>query len=164
MSQWASLFAENGLGISKTAGDIAGPCFFAAMMGVARVLCSRIGQDGRQEKYMAGSALTCAFGYLLAVFAPFPAISFLGCGLIGLSVGILWPGTLSLASAGFRTGGASMFAVLVLAGNIGCAAGPATVGVAAELFRSIRLGLLVGAVFPAMFTYVLRRCGKRFDT
>jgi fucose permease len=156
MSQWASLFAENGLGVSKAVGDIAGPCFFAASMGVSRTVYSRIGRGNRHEKYMFASALICVLGYLLVAFAPSPAVSLLGCGLIGLSAGILWPGTLSLSSARFGTGGASMFAALVLAGNAGCAAGPTVVGVAAGSFHSMKAGLLIGAIFPAAFAYIMR--------
>jgi fucose permease len=151
MAQWASLFAENGLGVAKAAGDIAGPCVFAALMGVSRALYSRIGLEARLGKYLLMSASACVFGYLLVCFAPLPALSFWGCGLIGLFVGILWPGILSLSS-----GGASVFATLVMAGNIGCAAGPAIVGIAAESFHSIRTGLLAGMLFPAALVGVLR--------
>jgi MFS family permease len=158
MSQWASLFAESGLGVSKATGDIAGPCLFAASMGVSRVVYSRIRCRSRHEKYMFVSALMCVIGYLLVVFAPPPAISFFGCGLIGLSVGILWPGTISLSSAWFGTDSASMLAALVLAGNVGCATGPTIVGVTASLLHSVKTGLLIGVIFPTAFAFIMRFC------
>jgi MFS family permease len=158
MSQWASLFAESGLGIAKPAGDIAGPCVFATLMGISRILYSRTGRKVRPEKYMLISASACGLSYLLAVFSPLPVVTFCGCGMIGLFVGILWPGTLSLASAGFRSEDASMFAALILAGNVGCSVGPTIVGVVAEAFHSIGTGLLVGAIFSAVFACILKIC------
>ena len=41
VSQWASTFAEQGLGVSKTLGDLAGPMVFALMMGISRLLCGQ---------------------------------------------------------------------------------------------------------------------------
>jgi fucose permease len=161
VSQWASLFAESGLGVAKTAGDIAGPCVFAALMGISRILYSRTGQKNQPEKYLFISASACALSYLLAVFSPLPAVTFCGCGMIGLFVGILWPGTLSLSSAGFHSGDTSMFAALILAGNVGCSVGPATVGIVAESFRSIKTGLLIGAISPVLFVCVLKICMRK---
>ena len=42
MSQWASAFAEKALRVSKTVGDLAGPCFFAVLMGLSRVLHAKL--------------------------------------------------------------------------------------------------------------------------
>ncbi|WP_418548630.1 MFS transporter, partial [Hungatella sp.] len=41
VSQWASAFAESGLHVSKSVGDLAGPCAFAFFMGVSRVVSAK---------------------------------------------------------------------------------------------------------------------------
>lgn len=151
MAQWASLFAKNGLGLSKTTGDLAGPCVFAAAMGLARWLYPKIIPESRLAKFMLISALACASGYAIVALAPIAALAFIGCGLIGLSVGILWPGTLSLSAERFSGGKESMFAALVVFGNLGCAVGPALVGATANLTESLHTGILFGLIFPIAF-------------
>lgn len=124
MSQWASAFAESGLGVSKAAGDLAGPCLFAALMGLARVFYAKYSERVRLLPFMIGSGALCIGSYLLAALAPVPLLSLAGCALCGLSVGILWPGVFSIAAAQCPRGGTALFALLALAGDLGCAAGP----------------------------------------
>ncbi len=150
MSQWASLFAEKGLNVSKTFGDLLGPCAFAVLMGLARVFFGIKGDRIDLRKFIAGSGVLCVFSYLLAVVAPHPVLSLAGCALCGLSVGIMWPGTFSLAAEHYPQGGTSMFAILALAGDIGCSAGPALCGFVAEGTGALKTGLLVSAVFPML--------------
>ena len=150
MSQWASMFAEIGLGVSKAVGDFAGPCFFAAMMGISRIIYTLSSKKIKLETYMLASGILCALGYVLAALPTVPAVSFLGFGLCGFSAGIFWPGTVSLAARSFPGGGTPMFAALALTGNIGAAAGPMAVGIASEAFGSLGAGLLLAAIFPAI--------------
>lgn len=150
MSQWASLFAEKGLNISKTMGDLLGPCAFAVLMGLARVFFGIKGEKIDLRKFIAGSGFLCIFSYLLAVFAPHPILSLAGCALCGLSVGIMWPGVLSLASRYYPQGGIAMFAILALAGDLGCSTGPTLCGFVAEGTGALKTGLLVSAVFPLL--------------
>ena len=138
MSQWSSLFAESGLNVSKTLGDLLGPCMFAALMGLSRLLYGIFGERLNIRLGLLGSALLCILSYLLAVFSPAPLLSLVGCGLCGFSVGLMWPGTFSLASAAYPQGGTAMFAVLALAGDMGCAGGPGLVGLVSGLVE--RLG------------------------
>lgn len=157
MSQWASLFAEEGLGQSKTVGDLLGPCFFAALMGCSRMLYGKFGERIALRKFMAASALLCIISYLLAVFMRNPLLALMGCGLCGLSVGIMWPGTFSLAAKGCPQGGTLMFALLALAGDMGCAGGPAVVSLVSG-FRpeyGIKAGLLAAIVFPCTMLLLL---------
>lgn len=164
VSQWASAFAEAGLGVSKTLGDLAGPMLFATLMGTARALYGKLGHKIGLERFMLFSSILCVGAYLLTALAPSPVLSLIGCGICGFSVGILWPGTFSLACAGIRGGGTLMFAMFALAGDIGCAAGPAIVGNMAELFGgSLNLGIICGIVFPALMTggLLLYRLGRR---
>lgn len=128
MSQWASLFAEAGLGVSKTMGDLLGPCLFAILMGLSRLIYGVKGSHLHLEKALFFSSALCIASYLLAVFSPVPLLALLGCGLCGLSVGLMWPGTFSIASKNFPRGGTSMFALLALAGDVGCSVGPGLVG------------------------------------
>lgn len=166
VSQWASLFAEKGLGVSKTAGDLLGPCMFALLMGSARLWYGIYGKKIKLAPVIAASSVLCVISYGLVVFSPFEWLSLAGCGLCGLSVGIMWPGTFSLATEKFPSGGTAMFSVLALSGDIGCSLGPGLVGIftgAAEKgsewvmkifpgadpsMAGLKAGLLFAAVFP----------------
>lgn len=151
MSQWASAFAESGLRISKTAGDLAGPCFFAVLMGLGRLLHAKYAERINLYLYLGGCAMGCMVSYILAVFSPFPLLALLGCGLCGFSVSAMWPGTFSLAGEKCPKGGTAMFALLALAGDTGCSLGPTLVGyVSAALGDNLRLGLLAVIVFPLL--------------
>lgn len=149
VSQWASAFAEETLGITKTAGDIAGPCFFALLMGIARVSYSKFSKKLSLEKYMLFCAGLCLFGYLVISLAPVPALSLIGCGICGYAVGIMWPGTYSIAAKIWLKPSASMFALFALAGDTGCSTGPLLVGTVSQFFGdNLKAGLFAGAVFP----------------
>ncbi len=151
VSQWASAFAEAGLSISKTAGDLAGPMFFAVLMGAARAFYGKYGDKLDLIRFMKGSGILCLFCYLIISLAPVPFLNLLGCGLCGLSVGILWPGTFSLGSAGIRGGGTMMFAFFALAGDVGCSLGPTYVGGMMGLFHgNMKLGILLASLFPIL--------------
>ena len=151
VSQWASAFAEAGLGISKTAGDLAGPMFFAIMMGLSRAFYGKYGDKLDLVRFMKISGVLCLCSYLLISLSPVPVPSLIGCGLCGLSVGILWPGTFSLGSAGIKGGGTMMFAFFALAGDVGCSVGPTYVGTVTSLSDgNIKQGILLACVFPIL--------------
>lgn len=165
MSQWASAFAEDALHLSKTLGDLAGPCFFAILMGMARVLHAKLTGRIQLERYMALCALLCMESYLMAALLPNPALNLLGCGLTGFAVGVMWPGTFSIAAARLPRGGTALFALLALAGDLGCSLGPTAVGfVSGAAGDNLKFGLLAAVVFPlAIFLGVmgLRRGAQR---
>ena len=149
VSQWASTFAEQSLGVSKTMGDLAGPMAFAVCMGVARSFYGKYGEKVDLDGFMIGSAALCVLSYLLLSLVPVPALGLVGCALCGVSVGIMWPGTLSKAAATLRGGGTAMFALLALAGDLGCSGGPTLAGmVSAAAGDELRAGLLAAVVFP----------------
>lgn len=149
MSQWASAFAESGLGVSKSMGDLAGPCAFATLMGTARALYGKYSDRLPLMKVMKGSALLCIGCYLLATLTQNALVSLIGCALCGFSVGIFWPGTFSMAANKLVGGGTAMYALMALAGDLGCSAGPTVVGMAANLFGgSLNAGILCAVVFP----------------
>jgi fucose permease len=149
MSQWASAFAESGLKVSKTIGDLAGPCLFATFMGISRVFYSKYSEKISLHRFMVGSGVLCITGYLLASLSSNPAVGFIGVGIIGLSVGILWPGTFSIAAKGIPRGGTAMFALLALAGDLGCSAGPTVVGMVSGAYNDdLRKGILYAIFFP----------------
>lgn len=161
MSQWASAFAESGLGVSKTVGDLLGPCMFAVLMGTARVIYSKLSDKIPLHKVMAGSAVLCAVSYLVAGLSPIPIVSLLACAVCGFSVGIMWPGTFSLAAEKIPAGGTAMFALLALFGDSGCASGPALVGKMATLFGDdLGKGLLFGMVFPIVMIACVWKMGR----
>lgn len=151
MSQWASAFAELGLGVDKTVGDLLGPCMFAALMGCSRLFYGKFSDRINLTGFISGSAVLCVCSYLLAVFAPVPLLSLAGCALTGLSVGIMWPGTFSLAAERCPQGGTAMFAFFALAGDLGCSSGPGLVGVMSGVFgEQLKMGLLFAIVFPVL--------------
>ena len=151
VSQWASTFAELGLGVTKTIGDLAGPMLFAILMGTSRAVYGKFGERICLERFMIMSGCLCLASYFMISLIPWALLGLAGCGLCGLSVGILWPGTFSLASAKIKNGGTLMFALFALAGDVGCSLGPTVVGtVAAAAGDALRIGILVGAVFPVL--------------
>lgn len=153
VSQWSSTFAEQGLGISKTAGDLAGPMTFAILMGLARAFYGKFADKIDLKKFMLGSSLLCILSYLLTSVTTNPFISLIGCAITGLSVGIMWPGTFSTAAASLRTGGTTMFALLALAGDLGCSAGPTLVGfVTNATTGQLHTGIMAAVVFPIVLS------------
>ena len=162
MSQWASAFAESALQVGKTMGDLLGPCLFALLMGTSRAVYARFSRHMPLIPFMVGSGFLCIVGYLLAVWSKAPVMALMGCGLCGLSVGILWPGTFSLSCARIPRGGTAMAALLALGGDVGCSLGPTVVGLVSNTAGgSIRAGLLAAVVFPVLLLLCLSRAGKR---
>ncbi len=151
IAQWASAFAETGLGVSKTIGDLAGPMAFAVLMGSARAFYGKYGDKIDLDRFMKSSAALCVAAYLIASLASSPVISLLGCALCGLAVGIMWPGTFSKASVCLRNGGTAMFAMLALAGDLGCSGGPTLVGTMSSIAGdNLKIGILAAVAFPVI--------------
>ncbi|NLD87444.1 MAG: MFS transporter [Clostridiales bacterium] len=174
MSQWASMFAEQGLGVGKVMGDLLGPGMFAVTMGTGRMIYALFGKRLNMNRMLVISGLFCIVCYLTAVFAPNPLISLLGCALSGFSVSLMWPGTLSVTSERIPGGGVTMFAILALFGDIGCSLGPWVTGIISDLTvkapsavsyasnngmtieaLSLKLGILAGIVFPIALTLMI---------
>ena len=149
VSQWASTFAEKGLGITKSVGDLVGPMLFSILMGISRLLYGKYGEKWNLDRFMKFSCVLCIASYLCISFIPVPMVELLGCGLCGFSVGIMWPGTFSKASASIRNGGTVMFALLALAGDLGCSGGPTVVGYVSGIASdNLKMGILAAIIFP----------------
>ena len=149
MAQWASAYAESAIGLSKTAGDLSGPCLFAAAMGISRVLYGKYGEGIALTGFMLGSGLLCLVCYLTASLSGNPVMGLVGCIVCGFSVGILWPGTISISSGRMPYGGTAMFALLAMAGDLGGAFGPSLAGAVSQRFgNNLQKGMLAGSVFP----------------
>lgn len=149
MAQWASAFAESALHVSKTVGDLAGPCGFALCMGISRALYGKFGEKVDLQGFMVASGLLCLCCYLLAAFATLPIMGLVGCAICGFSVGIMWPGSISISSKILPKGGTAMFAFLALAGDLGGASGPAIVGtISQRAGDNLQAGVLAGIGFP----------------
>ena len=161
VSQWASTFAEKGLSISKTAGDLAGPMAFAILMGLSRLFYGKYGDRIRLDHFMIYSSILCILSYLgISLFA-LPQLSLVACAVCGLSVGIMWPGTFSKASAALPKGGTALFALLALGGDLGCAGGPTLVGmVSGALGDNLKIGILAGTIFPVLLLVGIIFCRK----
>ena len=161
VSQWASAFAESGLHVSKSVGDLAGPCAFAFFMGVSRVVSAKYSDRISLERIMLGSGGLCVVSYLLIALSPWPVLSLAGCALCGFAVGALWPSTFSLAMKKIPGGGTAMFALFALAGDIGCAGGPLVLGRISGVFGDdLRIGILAALVFPVILTVGVLASGR----
>lgn len=162
MSQWASSFAESALGVNKTVGDLLGPCMFAIMMGTARLLYGKFSSVLHLERLMLFGCVLCVVSYLLAAFARVPTLALLGCMLCGLSVGIFWPGVLSIAAQELPGSGISMFALLALAGDVGCLLGPSAAGQLAQVCGGdLRYAFCFALIFPLICLGVLLIRGRK---
>lgn len=178
MSQWASYFAEKGLRVVKTTGDLLGPCAFAGLMALSRMIFGFCSQRLPLRKALLGTSLLCVAAYALTVFSPSPVYSLVGCGICGFSVGIMWSGTFSLGTIALPRGGTLMFALLAFAGDIGCAVGPSVVGLISTRMErlghgllpifgshpetaSLKSGMLCVSVFPMLLAIALLLLPKR---
>ena len=156
MAQWASAYAEAALGLTKTVGDLLGPCLFAVTMGISRVIYGKYGEKLNLTGFMLISGTLCVVCYLMASFSVNPLIGLIGCIICGFSVGIMWPGTISISSKKFPTGGTAMFALLAMAGDLGGSIGPAIVGRVTQFAGDdIRIGMRFGLVFPVVLIIML---------
>jgi len=168
MGQWASGFAEAALGVGKTVGDLLGPFLFALLMGLSRALGTRIKDHGRLLVMLTLSALLCALSYFLAALSPLPLMALAACGICGLSVGLLWPGVYTLAADTHPSGGVPLFAMLALAGDVGCLLGPSLAGAVASLHGGdLRYAFLLTAALPLLLLlclFELREKKKRQRT
>lgn len=181
MSQWASLFAETGLGISKSMGDLLGISLFAALMGISRFFYGINSEKLKLSKFILYSGILCVISYIITVSSSYAVLSLLGCALCGLSVGIMWPGTFSLACKNFPHGGTAMFALLAFSGDIGCSLGPGLVGFLSDAYKShpagliifsgditqqgLKFGLMFATIFPVLLiitiAYIIKRRSKK---
>lgn len=162
MSQWASTFAETGLGVSKTIGDLAGSMAFAVLMGTGRVVFSKLSDKIKIQSYLIVSAVLCIISYLMAGLSENPIVSLIGCALCGLSVSAMWPGTISLSTKQITGASTAMFAFLALAGDIGCTTGPTITGfITNSLGGDIKKGLIFSIVFPIMIIISLLLTTKK---
>ena len=156
MSQWASAYTESAIGLPKTIGDLAGPCMFAVMMGISRVIYGKYGEKLNLMKFMICSGILCLVCYLMAALSTNPVIGLVGCIVCGFSVGIMWPGTISISSKQLPAGGTAMFALLAMAGDLGGAFGPSLVGnITQNANDNLQVGMLAGCVFPLVLIFSL---------
>ena len=163
MAQWASAFTESALKVSKTVGDLAGPCLFAALQGVSRVFYGKYSDRFDLTKFMLGSGALCVTCYLLSSLTDAPILGLIGCALCGLSVGIMWPGTFSIAAQKCRAGGTALFALLALAGDLGGSIGPSVVGVFSSIAGdNLKMGILAAVIFPILLIAGIIILRKKF--
>lgn len=156
ISQWVSAFAESGLKVSKTVGDLAGTCSFALMMGLSRIIYAKYSYKLSLSKFMIFSAIMCVLSYLLSALSHNPVLGLVGCAMCGFFIGISWPGTYSMAAGILKEGGTSMFALLALGGDIGCSVGPTLAGIVADKANGdLSAGILAATIFPLIMSVCL---------
>ncbi len=162
MAQWASAFTESAVGVSKAVGDLLGPCLFAMFMGISRMLYGKFSEKLNLIKVMLLCGIMCVCCYLLASLSTISILGLLGCALCGFTVGIMWPGSISLSSKKCTMGGTAMFAFLALAGDLGAMVSPSLVGTLSEMVGgNLKMGLLVATIFPLILVIVLLILNKK---
>lgn len=182
MCQWSSLFAEKALGVPKVVGDLLGPALFAVFMGIGRMIFGIYGERLNLYRILIWSSVLCVGCYLGTALVQNPIFSLICCSSCGLFVTLMWPGTISCTSPLFPKGGAAMFGLFALAGDVGCSVGPALVGTisdnAGNLLSGIlpglsqdqiglRTGMLAGMIFPLIMmvgVILLRRWSRKPHT
>ncbi len=175
VAQWVSYFAEIGLQIPKIYGDVIGVCGFAFCMALCRTLYGIFGERFNIKKVLLVSALLCVVSYVLICLVNSPAVSIVGCILCGVSVALMWPGTVAGADEDFPHGGAVMFALLSVMGDVGCSAGPWITGLVSDIVEkntsffenlvffdgmapdqiALKCGIFVIIVFPCIMALCL---------
>lgn len=164
MAQWASAFTESAMGVSKTVGDLAGPCLFAVFMGISRILYGKMSKKLDLTKTMLACGGLCVLCYLTASLSAIPIIGLAGCALCGVSVGIMWPGTISISSQKCPRGGTAMFAFLALAGDLGATVSPSLVGGISNMAGgNLKAGLFAATVFPLLLIFGLIILHRKFN-
>ncbi|MDE5604213.1 MAG: MFS transporter [Eubacterium sp.] len=164
MAQWASAFTESAMGVSKTVGDLAGPCLFAVFMGISRVIYGKMSKKLDLIRTMTACGLLCVICYLTASLASLPILGLAGCAFCGIAVGIMWPGSISISSQKCPKGGTAMFAFLALAGDLGATVSPTIVGNVSNMFGgNLKIGLLVATVFPLVLIFSLIILNRKFN-
>ncbi len=149
MAQWASAYVESTLGFPKNFGDLIGPCLFAVAMGLSRVIYGKFGHKMNLNNFMLGSGILCLACYLLTAISANPILRLLGCIICGFSVGIMWPGSISIASSKIPLGGTALFALLAIGGDLGASIGPYIIGIITQNTNdNMKAGMLVGSIFP----------------
>ena len=165
ISQWASAFAEAGLGVEKWIGDLIGPCLFAITMGSARVFYAKMSEKINLENGILVSSCICIGSYLIIVFSPIAIISLIGCAICGIGCGMLWPGSYSIALKRIPKGGVPLFGLLAFAGDFGCLSGPVVAGFVSDAFGGeLKAGFLFAMIFPillAVMVVLLKKCFKQ---
>lgn len=163
MAQWASAFAETVLTeinivpeSAKLFGDLLGPCFFALTMALSRMIYPKVCEKYDLRRVMILSSILCAICYAVAAITQNPFVSLIGCGVCGFSVGIMWPGTLDLAGKTCTFVGTALFAMLSLAGDLGCLTGPALIGFTADILGgNLKAGMTAAILLPSLLTVIL---------
>lgn len=164
VSQWASAYAQQGLNISKTIGDLAGPLAFAVLMGTARAIYGKFGERLSITNAIKICTILCFVSYAIISLSPIPLISLVGCAICGFSVGIMWPGTFSISARALPNGSTAMFALLALGGDLGCSAGPSVVGFVSSSFSdNLNVGILTASIFPILLliSFILLQNAKK---
>lgn len=164
MAQLASAFTESALNVSKTVGDLVGPCGFAVCMGISRALYGKFSNRINLPVFMIASGLLCLFCYLLVGLTGIPIWGLIGCTVCGFSIGIMWPGSISVSSSILPKGGTALFAFLALAGDLGGSIGPSLVGaVSQNAGNNLQSGMIAGTVFPFILIVSILMLRKNYN-
>ncbi len=168
ITQWASAYAEKALGINKTIGDLFGAMFFAVSAGIVRTLYGKFGDKINLYKALTVSGVLCFISLLLLGITNLSFVGIFALGLSGASIGLMWPGTISIASKYLRRGGTALFAFLALAGDVGCSLGPSIIGfVSEQANENLKTGFLAASFFPIFlsvcYIILMKKVNKNED-
>ena len=147
MAQWASLFAQNALGVSKVVGDLAGPCAFAVFMGTGRIWYALAAKKVSFKKTIIVMSIGACICYMMVAICNVAAVSLVFCAICGFTVSIAWPGIYSAGAVAFPKASAVMYSVFAMCGDTGCALGPWLIGIIADNL-GLNIGFAAASIFP----------------
>ena len=147
MAEWASIFAQQALGISKVIGDLLGPCAFAIFMGLGRIWYAKVAEKVSFRKTLIYMSMACFLCYIVVAFCKIPFVSLMCCALCGFTVSLSWPGLYSAGAKKFPEGASVMYSVFAMCGDTGCCLGPWVLGIVADSL-GLNIGFAAASVFP----------------
>jgi MFS family permease len=153
MAQWLPAYAETDMGMSRWIGGMALVAFSIAMT-LGRVVVGVLNNRVPIFTIMLWSCWSSVALFLIATASPWKWVALLASVLVGFTGSCLWPSTLAVTADRFPTGGASMFALLAAAGNLGGIGMPWAVGAIADR-HTLALGLGSAALCPFLMAFLL---------
>ena len=157
MSQWASGFIENAIGVPKVYGDVIGVALFAALLGTGRILYSKYGR--KIINILLYGMLGASACYFTASLSLSPVVGVIACALTGIFTSMLWPGTLIYVEEKFDNVGVAIYALMAAGGDMGASVAPQLLGIVSDKFSLTSFALNISKIFNISVEQVGMRAG-----
>lgn len=130
MSNWASGFMENALGIDKALGDLLGTAMFAVLLALTRIAYAKFGKSITPVLFvgMIGAAVC----YFTAGISTNAVVALIACALTGMFTSMLWPGSLIFMEEKLPRAGVAAYALMASGGDLGASIAPQLMGIVVD--------------------------------